>query len=130
MIKIQILIMCCLAACVIGHGLMSKPRARQALYTRIQLDEAGFRPIDTQAMQCDNNFAFTANISQRNPELKCGICGEFWNGTKRLERGGDLYKGTIVASYKKGSVIEVELEVNIFPQITKIKMNIWQVFLL
>jgi hypothetical protein len=121
MIKIQILIMCCLAACVIGHGLMSKPRARQALYTRIQLDEAGFQPTDTQAMQCDNNFGSTSGISQRNPELKCGICGEFWNGTKRLERGGDLYRGTIVASYKKGSIIEVELEVKLFAQITKLR---------
>ena len=129
MIKIQILIIGCLVACVIGHGLMAKPRARQALYSQTQLEKARFRPVDTYAMQCDNNFEFTANISQRNPELKCGICGEFWNGTKRLERGGDLYKGTIVASYKKGSVIEVELEVYIFPQITKIKMNIWQVFL-
>ena len=116
MIRIQILIMCCLAACVIGHGLMSKPRARQALFSQIQLKHAGFRPIDTMAMQCDNNFAFTANISQRNPELKCGICGEFWNGTKRLERGGDLYRYQNQESYKKGSVIEVELEVKLLTQ--------------
>jgi len=52
------------------------------------------------------------------------MCDWPWTYGKTVACGHGL-----VASYKKGSVIEVELEVNIFPQITKIKMNIWQVFL-
>lgn len=42
---------------------------------------------------------------------KCGICGEAWNSPRLLEKGGYNYRGYIVRSYYKNSVINIVVQV-------------------
>ncbi len=42
---------------------------------------------------------------------KCGICGDPYNGARRFEKGGDLYRGYNIRTYKPGQVISVTVEV-------------------
>ena len=39
-----------------------------------------------------------------------------WSETKRLEKGGDLYRGYIVRTYKNTDVIDITYQVNDFFQ--------------
>ena len=40
--------------------------------------------------------------------MKQSICGEIWSEPKRLEKGGDLYRGQIVRTYKNSDVIDID----------------------
>ena len=105
--RITIFILAALVAYVSAHGALDQPKARHALYTRNELKSLSFRPLDVQAMQC----GFSRTLPH-NPDKKCGICGEKWDVyPKRLEKGGDMYKGTIQEVYKKGSAIPVTIKV-------------------
>ena len=100
-------------ACVSGHAWMKKPKSRQGLFEnsenpRFKLRVPGQYTTDVQAMQC----GFQQNHPD-NPEKKCSICGEKWDGLQRLTKGGDLYKGTIQETYVQGSRINITLKVNI-----------------
>lgn len=107
MMRITIFILAALVAYVSAHCVLHTPKARQALYSRNELKSLRFRPFDIQAMQCG-----WSHTLPDNPNKKCGICGEKWDVyPKRLERGGDLYQGTIQEVYKKGSTIPVTLKV-------------------
>ncbi len=43
---------------------------------------------------------------------KCGICGEDWSLPRKYEKGGRLYKGNIMKTYKKGQFIVAVVEVD------------------
>ena len=43
---------------------------------------------------------------------KCGICGENFVLPKQFEKGGSMYRGFIVKTYKQGQNIPVVVEVN------------------
>ena len=46
---------------------------------------------------------------------KCGICGEpYEKSVKLFEKGGAMYKGTIVKTYRQGQQIDVKVMVSIF----------------
>jgi ribosomal protein L35AE/L33A len=42
------------------------------------------------------------------------ICGEIWSDPKRLEKGGDLYRGFIVRTYQNTGVIDATFQVYLF----------------
>lgn len=46
---------------------------------------------------------------------KCGICGEpYEKPVKLFEKGGEMYKGTIVKTYTQGQQIDVKVMVGLF----------------
>ncbi len=49
--------------------------------------------------------------SNLQPDGKCGICGEDWSGQKQFEKGGSMYRGISVRTYKQGQIIDVYVEV-------------------
>ena len=56
-------------------------------------------------------FNITLNLNFILQGGKCSICGEDYAKVKRFEKGGDMYRGYIVRSYSKNSIINVDVEV-------------------
>lgn len=45
---------------------------------------------------------------------KCSICGEDYSKPKRFEKGGDMYRGLIVKTYKNTDNIDITLDVILY----------------
>jgi len=86
-----------------GHGYTWKPVARASAWRK------GFNtPID----YTDDEFNCGGYGTQWDINHgKCGICGDPWNGPKKMETPGRFATGTIVETYKEGQVMDVEIQV-------------------
>jgi hypothetical protein len=52
------------------------------------------------------------NLSNIFKDGKCGICGEDYAAPKRFEKGGDLYRGYVVRTYKSNQYIDTVVDVS------------------
>lgn len=87
---------------IYSHGRLIDPPARSTAW---RYDSRFPAYYDDTAMYCGG-----FGVQQQNGG-KCGICGENYALPKQFEKGGSLYKGYIVKSYKQGQNISVIVEV-------------------
>jgi hypothetical protein len=56
---------------------------------------------------------FTFHLLSFVPDGKCSVCGEPYDKKVKLfEKGGAMYKGTIVKTYNQGQQIDVKVMVS------------------
>ncbi|CAF4209973.1 unnamed protein product [Adineta steineri] len=88
-----------------GHGYLLEPVARSSAWL-----------VDPSFKQCctwpQHNEMFCGGIGHQwnTNDGKCSICGEAYDKPVKLfEKGGAMYKGTIVQKYTQGQQIEVKV---------------------
>lgn len=85
------------------HGRLLEPIARSSAW---RIDKRFVKNFNDAAMFCGGSF-----MQHEENKGKCGICGEDWSLPRKYEKGGRLYKGHIMKTYKKGQFIVSVVEV-------------------
>jgi hypothetical protein len=89
---------------VSSHGRLLDPIARTSAW---RIDKRFKKNFNDAAMFCGGAF-----MQWEENGGKCGICGEDWSLPRKYEKGGRLYKGNIMKTYKKGQFIVAVVEVD------------------
>lgn len=90
-----------LAACAHAHGYLINPPNRGSAWREDPIKFPAY--YQDNGLYCGDSSIMMNSVNQG----RCGICGEVWSETKRLEKGGDLYRGYIVRTYKNTDVIDI-----------------------
>merc|ERR1712018_705639 len=61
----------------------------------------------------DNELFCGGFANQVAQGYKCGLCGDPYQGPRENEAGGKYANGIIVKDYKKGSIIEVDVDITV-----------------
>jgi len=104
MLRLLVFLTSCLVA-VYGHGYLIDPVARSSAWM-----------VDQSFKQCctySNHMEMFCGGIQHQWNVhkgKCSICGEAYDKPNKLfEKGGSLYLGKIVKTYRQGEAIEVKV---------------------
>ncbi|CAF3777634.1 unnamed protein product [Rotaria socialis] len=104
MFFLLVLIFCFLTA-IDGHGYLYEPVARSTAW----LVDSSFRECCTWPNHMEM-FCGGMGHQWNTNDGKCSICGEAYDKTVKLfEKGGAMYKGTIVKTYIQGQEIDVKV---------------------
>lgn len=103
----KVLVLCVMIAKIeeiSGHGRLMQPIARSSAWRKF--------PSLFPAYYGDNQMFCGGTYTQYSQNGgKCGICGESYSAPKQFEKGGALYRNLVVAKYKRGQTIDVDVEI-------------------
>jgi len=99
--EFHVLVIVAIIASVHGHGRLMEPPSRASAW------RFGFK---TPANYNDNELFCGGFGHQQKLGMKCGICGDAWDGPRRHEAGGKYATGTIVRNYKAGETFDLHVE--------------------
>merc|ERR1712227_144795 len=85
-----------------GHGRMTNPPGRSTMFKYGFKNPANW---DDDGLNCGG---IGNHVAQG---YKCGLCGDPYQGPRHNEAGGKYANGIIVKTYRKGSVIDVDVEI-------------------
>merc|ERR1712038_1883019 len=100
---LKVAVFSCLAVVVLGHGRLIEPPSRSSAW------RFGFGTPENY----NDNALFCGGFDRQHKKNggKCGICGDPWDVSPRQnEAGGRYATGTIVADYKKGQIIDINVD--------------------
>lgn len=87
---------------VTGHGRMIEPASRNSMWRYNYLNARNYNDMGLNCGGFTNQFEVHMG--------KCGVCGDPWQGPREHEAGGKYARGLVARQYKKGSFINVTIE--------------------